>query len=738
MGVLAAALRRELAGEVRDDAYTRHLFAADASLYALEPLAVAFPRDVDDVAAAMGVCARLGVPIVARGAGTSLAGQSRWARARARHLAPNDGDRRGRGPHGAGAARGRPGGPQSRRQAPWPRLRARTRRRRTGRRSAGMIGNNSSGSESIVYGTTIDHVLSLDVVLADGSRATFAEGAAHRLRRTASAPPCARTRRAIEHDYPKHWRQSGGYRLDRLDPFNLAKLIVGSEGTLALVTSAVVKLVELPKAKMFAVGHFESVAQAIAATEPALALGPIAVEMIDRKILSLSRSKLEYRQLADRLEGDPGALLFVSFAGDSDDEVRAKLDALEWDAYHTIRAETAADQGDLTKVRKAGLGLLMAASEGRQQPAAFVEDTAVAPERLRRVHRAVPEILARHGLERRLLRALLGRLPARAAVRRRVHGTETSARPVAARSPSSCVKFDGVTCPASTATGGCAPVSARRCSAPSSTARSARSRACSTRTTCSTPARWSTPEPLTAHLRDADLPQPKVLQTDFRFPEGSLHAAADRCQRVGECRKTGSGVMCPSYMATREEEHATRGRANALVEGAHEPDPAAPRRRAPARRPRPLPRVQGVQERVPDERRHGDAQGGVPLAAQRHPRDAVAFAAVRLDPDDQPPRLGVRAAVEPACAGGAVGSRVQAPAAALRARDTDPLGQAARQALRHTGDLPRRLLHDVHRAGRRPCVDRAARGRRLRRAAGVRGLLRAGSDLEGVVGRRES
>ena len=150
---------------------------------------------------------------------------------------------------------------------------------------------------------------------------------------------------------------------------------------------------------MFAVGHFETVADAIAATQGALDLKPWAVEMIDRKILSLSRSKLEYRRLADRIEGDPGALLFVSFAGDTEDEVRAKLDALAWDAYHTIRAESAADQADLTKVRKAGLGLLMAASEGRRRPAAFVEDTAVAPERLGPYVERFAAILERHGLD---------------------------------------------------------------------------------------------------------------------------------------------------------------------------------------------------------------------------------------------------------------------------------------------------------------------------------------------------
>ena len=118
--------------------------------------------------------------------------------------------------------------------------------------------------------------------------------------------------RAIAEDYPRHWRQSGGYRLDRLDPFDLSKLIVGSEGTLAVVTAATVRLVELPKAKMFAVGHFDDLLAAIAATDDALALEPSAVELIDRTILDLSRSKLEYRKLADRLEGDPEALLFVS------------------------------------------------------------------------------------------------------------------------------------------------------------------------------------------------------------------------------------------------------------------------------------------------------------------------------------------------------------------------------------------------------------------------------------------
>src|SRR3954471_17182626 len=280
-GELAATLDRELAGEVRADPYTRHLFAGDASMFAIEPLAVAFPRDADDVAAAIGIAARLGVPVVPRGGGTSLAGQAAGGRGlvvdTSRHMNAID-------EIDAAALRVRvqPGVVQED-------LNRAARRfglgfgpdTSTSNRATlgGMIGNNSSGSESIVYGTTIDHVVELEVVLADGTRATFSAdsrpGSDAERRIYGGVEAILRDHaRAIAEDYPKHWRQSGGYRLDRLDPFDLSKLIVGSEGTLAVVTGATVKLVDLPAAKMFAVSHFAAVDDAIAATGDALALGP--------------------------------------------------------------------------------------------------------------------------------------------------------------------------------------------------------------------------------------------------------------------------------------------------------------------------------------------------------------------------------------------------------------------------------------------------------------------------------
>src|SRR4051794_39493606 len=588
MEELATALKRELAGDVRADAYTRHLYAADASMFAIEPLAVAFPRDADDVAAAVSIAARLGVPVVPRGGGTSLAGQTAGGRGlvldTSRHMnVIDDVDAE------ALRVRVQPGVVQED-------LNRAARRfglgfgpdTSTSNRATlgGMIGNNSSGSESIVYGTTIDHVLELEVVLADGSRATFSAGSQpasdfeRRIHRGVEAL-LREHPRAIAEDYPKHWRQSGGYRLDRLDPFDLSKLIVGSEGTLAVVTGATVRLVELPKAKMFAVGHFDSLLGAIAATEDALALGPSAVEMIDRTILGLSRAKLEFRRLADRLEGDPDALLFVSFAADTEAEVRDKLDQLEraWrrnrHGYHFLRAETASEQDALTKVRKAGLGLLMAASEGRTRPAAFVEDTAVAPEHLGEYVARFQRIFEARGLQAGFYgHCSVGCLHIRPFLDLSRPDQVQTMQEVAAEVVDLVAEFDGVNSsehgdgrirsPFNPRIFGDELYGAMR-----------RVKRLFDPAGILNPGVMVDAEPLPVHIRDAEYPQPKPLETHFDFPEGSMHADADRCQRIGACRKVGSGVMCPSFMATRDEDHATRGRANALVKALSAPDPEA-------------------------------------------------------------------------------------------------------------------------------------------------------------------
>ncbi|WP_157255264.1 FAD-binding oxidoreductase, partial [Nonomuraea typhae] len=199
----------------------------------------------------------------------------------------------------------------------------------------GMIGNNSAGSGSLTYGMTIDHVRALDVVLADGSTARLEPVSEAERARRAALPTLegalyrelpglvAENAEAIATGFPPFWRRACGYRLDRLAgeaaagrDFDLARFVVGAEGTLVVVTRALVDLVPKPRHTVYAVGHFADTPAAIAATTDALACEPAQVELMDKTILELSRGKIEYAGLGDLLQGDPGALLFVSFTGD--------------------------------------------------------------------------------------------------------------------------------------------------------------------------------------------------------------------------------------------------------------------------------------------------------------------------------------------------------------------------------------------------------------------------------------
>ena len=416
---LASRLGRELDGEVLDDAYSLRMYASDASMYAIEPIAVVLPRSDDDVAATVSLAGAAGVPVIPRGAGTSLAGQtvgravvvdfSRHLR-RVLQLDPD-----------ARTARVQPGVVQdqlNRVAAPHGLMFGADTSTSNRATLGGMIGNNSSGIHSVRYGTTADHVIALDVVLSDGSRAHLKPvDGAERLRR-AQAPTLERKlyrclpeivqgrRDAIRRDFPRAWRQAGGYRLDRLlgetSGLDLAKFVVGSEGTLVVVTEADVGLIPLPGAQAMAVGHFRSTREAIAATDDALSLGAAAVELMDRTILTLSRSNREYAGLSQMLRGSPGALIFVTFFGESEAEVTSDVDRLAvlWKrhrhGYHTLRAISAADRAAVLKVRKASLGLLMAASRGARRPLAFVEDTAVEPDQLEAYVTRFEEILERN------------------------------------------------------------------------------------------------------------------------------------------------------------------------------------------------------------------------------------------------------------------------------------------------------------------------------------------------------
>ncbi len=215
------------------------------------------------------------------------------------------------------------------------------------------------------------------------------------------------------------------------------------------------------------------------------------------------------------------------------------------------------------------------------------------------------------------------------------------------------------------------------------------------------------PAPMTAHLRDAELPRPKPLVTHLDFGEGGMHAAADRCQRIGACRKTGQGVMCPSYMATREEEHATRGRANALVKALSEPDPAQ------ALGDERLHEIldlclecKACKSECPLSRRHGEHEGRVPQPLQRDPRHAAALADVRRHPHAQPARERVRAALEPARADRA--ARASRPSGRGRSSSARTLIRWNRKRHAHARARPVIFLADSFTTFTEPGVGRAS------------------------------
>ncbi len=634
---LAEALRRVVGGEVRFDPYSRRLFSRDASMYAIEPIGVVFPRDAADVAAVVSTAAEFGVPVLPRGAGTSLAGQTvghAIVMDMSRHMdriIEIDAERR--------LARVQPGvvqeqlnlaaagcglvfGPDTS-----------TSNRAT---LGGMIGNNSAGSQSVRYGMTIDHVLALDVVLSDASWSAFGPLTGGELSARAAAPTLdgaicrelpglvERYREAIATGFPRFWRQSGGYRLDRLagpdgsvagrpggaggaaaaragdadragrangdaggaggageaNALDLAKFVVGSEGTLVTVVEATVALVPAPRFRVIAVGHFTSVQAAIEATEDALACGPAAVEMLDRTILELSRQKIEYRALGSILHGDPEALLFVTFTGDTEAEAIAGLDRLDgrWRAhghgFHTLRAVAAGEQAALLKVRQAGLGLLMAASTGARRPLAFVEDTAVEPARLASYASRFRQILDSHGLTAGFYgHCSVGCLHIRPFVDLSAPGQPELMRAVAEEVRELVLEYGGVNS-SEHGDGLARSEFNRRVFGDELYAAMQETKRLFDPANRMNPGKIVNAPPMTDHLRDAARPPTPPLVTRLHFDApGGMRGAADRCMNIGLCRKASTGVMCPSYMATRDEEHSTRGRANALLHALSTPDP---------------------------------------------------------------------------------------------------------------------------------------------------------------------
>lgn len=591
-----AALRARLAGELRTDAMARALYSTDASMYAMQPLGVVIPRYAEDLQVALEEAARFGLPVLPRGGGSSLAGQTvgealvldctryldeilelnveeRWVRVQPGLVL----DRLNAAlqPHGLMV------GPDP----------ASSSRATLG----GMMANNSTGTHSILYGNFIDHIRRARCYLADGSDVTFSPlgeraweearwrpGEEGRIYRELHELLEAKSD-IIKRDTPQHWRRNSGYRLETLleKEKNLARLLCGSEGTLAVLQEIELNLVPRPKQTALAVVHFQTLRAALEAVTTILESEPSAVELIDGVAIQQGRKAPGFRERLTFIEGDPGAVLFTEFYGTSAADLRDKLDKLEIllrrarQGYRTIRMLDPMMIRNVWSVRTETLGLVMGV-KGDHKPVAFVEDAAVPVEHLAEYIEAflarLDETQTRYAV---YAHASAGCLHLRPFINTKDAADVEKMRELAAASMSLVRKFGGAV--SSEHGDGLA-----RSWLNESLLGSGLYRACQQAKAIFDPDNRLNPgkvveaPPMTENLRMGPTYEtiPLIENLDFSAEE-SFTAAVEMCNGNGACRKLESGTMCPSFMVLRDEAHSTRGRANALrsaFSGAAGPD----------------------------------------------------------------------------------------------------------------------------------------------------------------------
>ncbi len=578
-------LRKHVEGEVKFDDFSRVLYSTDASIYQMKPVGVVIPRHKDDVLAVVDVARRTGVPILPRGGGTSLAGQT------VNHAIVIDFSKYMDGLLEVNAseqwARVQPGivldtlngmlSSHGLKYAPDP---------STANRASvgGGIGNNSCGSHSVVYGKTSDHVLELDVVLADGSEAHFSDISPSRLESKLNGDglessiyrairEIARSHsEEIAARYPDIMRRVSGYNLDRFmngGSVNLSQMLVGSEGTLGVITEAKVNLVPTPKATALAIAHFDTLGEACDATPAILEHSPAAVELVGEMLLERTRNSPTFSRRMTFVNGHPGAILVVEFTGDSPAEAESRARKLK-DAlarrrlgYDCITINDAGGQANVWAVRKAGLGLLMSV-RGDAKPIPFVEDTAVSPEHLGRFVRRFDEIVGSHNTTAGYYgHASVGCLHIRPLVGLKTReGLETMTS-IASEIADLVQEFGG-SLSGEHGDGIVRGVWTEKMFGPKIYDAFRQVKQTFDPDGIMNPGKIIDTPPLTENLRYG--PEYKTIpittQLDFSDQDG-FEGAIDMCNGMGACRKQ-DGTMCPSFMATRDEEHSTRGRANLL------------------------------------------------------------------------------------------------------------------------------------------------------------------------------
>lgn len=591
---LAMRLAGNIKGEVLFDPGSRGRYATDASIYQVEPIGVIVPETIDDVAAALAIAREEGVPVLPRGGGTSQCGQtvnralvidcSKHLRrilhvdAEARTALVEPGLVLG---HLNNALRGQklffPVDPS-------------THSRCT---IGGMAANNSCGSKSIRYGLMADNVRAIDAILADGARHRFGAmpdnfgdevpaGIADLIQRLRVLG--ADEAQEIAARFPKQLRRVGGYNIDALTPAaraagrdNLARLLVGSEGTLAFSAALELTLHPVKPRKVLGICQFPTFRAAMAAAQHIVRLDPEAVELVDRTMIELGRQIPIYRATIDAmLLGEPDSILIVEFHGHEDAPLLAKLNELEQlmgDISHpgVVRAVDPAFQADIAAVREAGLNIMMS-MKGDGKPVSFIEDCAVDLADLADYTERLNAVFERHGTKGTwYAHASVGCLHVRPVLNMKDPTDIRTMRAVAEEAFALVREYkgshsgehgDGIVRSEFNAT-----MFGPRIAAAFETVKDAFDPAA-----LLNPNRVVRPPRMddrTLFRYGADYAavsdfSPKLDWSDYPGPLGGMLGAVEMCNNNGTCRGFDAGVMCPSYRATRDEIHLTRGRANTL------------------------------------------------------------------------------------------------------------------------------------------------------------------------------
>ncbi|AHG03957.1 FAD-dependent oxidoreductase [Halobacterium sp. DL1] len=598
---LVEALDERVDGDVRFDTYTRQMYATDASAYEVTPIGVVFPTGTADVASVVSYCAEREIPVLPRGGGTSLAGQAvneavvldfmRYMNDVV-DVRPDECEATTQ----AGAVLAELNQllePHDLKFAPDP---------AAGNRSAvgGAIGNNSTGAHSLKYGKTDAYVEECEVVLADGTVTTFGEMEIETLREEADADAEALLPRIyagvldildqhadeVDARFPDLKRNVSGYNLDRLvdesrdGTVNLARLLAGSEGTLAVVTEATVSLEPIPETKSVTLLTYESVVDAVTDVQHVLEHDPAAVELIDDTLIDLASETAEFSDVVDLLPEETRAALLVEFYAEDDADGREKTANLVADrvrdgsgdedrfAFDALEAHDDEERATYWKLRKSGLPILL----GRTSDAkhfSFIEDCAIPPEHLPEFVTRFHEILDDNDTFASFYaHAGPGVLHVRPLVNMKTEPGLAAMEDIADRVTDMVVEFGG-SVSGEHGDGRARTQWNRKLYGDDLWGAFRDLKTAFDPDWLLNPGQVCGDVSMTENLRfDPEYEFDAGLDPELNWPnENGFEGMVELCHGCGGCRTsqdTGGGVMCPTYRASEEEITSTRGRANML------------------------------------------------------------------------------------------------------------------------------------------------------------------------------